>query len=414
MDPYTIPTIYLPALSDLPLLSEVPSTLRCAMRQSIDNAEKLLVQLDNHIQISSCMCEALLPLSKALDGVVQMLIAARQSLHGQAAPGLNGNSKKIATADMSKPMAEACTIYDDYFGMMRVSSMEQLQFTAQVVSTCQNVLHDLPYTLLDRMQFTTLIRTMKEMLRVLSAGDRSLNVDVHSDSKNSICTWTLDRVDSYFANQQQRFYDKSWRDNAIHKDHWAEQVATYRWKVGHHFFNLCAIFCRHALQQVQRAITEESLDGGAKQLQNATQFLRGTTAAMWYASDFPAHIYQAIIRPSMVMPRPPAGFSGDQNADYNRMKEQKEDFKAFLHTCYGPSFSALPASLYQALRDFYEADIQDIEHHVIIAANKVGTDQSLAQKEWLAELPTSPSHAQSAVDILREMAEMRRREYMLD
>ena len=72
--------------------------------------------------------------------------------------------------------------------------------------------------------------------------------------------------------------------------------------------------------------------------------------------------------------------------------------------------AALPTRLRSAFMNFHEADIVDSEHHLIIAAHKVGTDQSLAQKEWQAELPDH-IHRQKAVDVLREMAESKRREF---
>jgi len=131
---------------------------------------------------------------------------------------------------------------------------------------------------------------------------------------------------------------------------------------------------------------------------------------MWYAGDFPAVLYRDCVRPSMVMPGKASGFSGDQNADYNRMKETKERLKEFLCQGYGPTLTLLSPRLRQAFMNFHEADIEDNEHHLIIAAHKVGMDQSLAQKEWQAELPTH-IHRQKAVDVLREMAESKRREF---
>ena len=162
--------------------------------------------------------------------------------------------------------------------------------------------------------------------------------------------------------------------------------------------------CAHA------AIVEGDEETGEAQLALADSFLRGTTAAMWYAGDFPANLYRDSVRPSMVMPGKTSGFSGDQNADYNRMKDAKERLKEFLRQTYGPNLAGLSPRLRRAFMNFQEADIEDSEHHLMIAAHKVGTDQSLAQKEWQAELP-GHIHRQKAVDVLREMAESKRREF---
>jgi len=401
IDSYNVPKAFFPAASSLPVISTPPGTIFKKIQQCISIADAVSDQLENQIQTLSQIHKALVPLSHALDMLVHLSTPAFQMLNRSDA---HEEARQIAAADMSPVMAEACTIYDDYFRVVRVYSMNQLQFIGQVAHTSLNILCDLPHTLLDRMQIITLIQTIRHMFDVLAPGFE-LSVDgIHTDSGGDIGA-------QQSASQGMATYADVWQSDIVQMAGWTEQLSHYRWKVGHHFFNLCTMFCRHALIQAQNFVASQKIAEGVQQLGYAERFLRGTTAAMWYAGDFSANTYKEIIRPSMVMPGAPAGFSGDQNADYNRMKDAKKELKDLLRTNYEFDLSALPAELWHALMAFHEADIQDVEHHVLIAANKVGVDQSLAQKEWLAELPEM-THAQAAVDILREMADMRRQEFL--
>jgi len=268
-----------------------------------------------------------------------------------------------------------------------------------VVRTSQALLFDLPHTLLDRTQIVMLVANVGRMLAVLA--DRLGATKSATDAAQPVADLTADR---------RAAYGRCWLETPGDPAGWSQTVAFYRWKVGHHFFDLCTIFCGDALHRTHGAIVAGNEQAGVAELKLADSFLRGTTAAMWYAGDFPANLYRDVIRPSMVMPGRASGFSGDQNADYNRMKDCKEKLKELIRQTPNPALSALSPRLLRAFMDVHEADIEDSEHHLIIAAHKVGTDQSLAQKEWQDELP-GYIHRQKAVDVLREMAERKRREF---
>jgi len=301
--------------------------------------------------------------------------------------------------DFGPLLAEACAIYDSYFGVVRISAMTLLQRAAQVAATAQALLHDLPYTLLDRTQIVMLIANIGRMLAIVA---QELAPDADSPASQPAST-------NRGAEAARQAYSQCWQPKRNDGAEWSQAVAFYRWKVGHHFFDLCTIFCGDALRDAQAALAERNENAAVAALALADSFLRGTTAAMWYAGDFPANLYRDCVRPSMIMPGKTSGFSGDQNADYNRMKDAKDQLKKFLRQAYGPTLAGLSPQARTAFMNFHEADIEDSEHHLIIAAHKVGTDQSLAQKEWQAELPDH-IHRQKAVDVLREMAENKRRE----
>jgi len=392
---YCLPVIYLPANSALPVA--LPMSVASGRGQGdldavVESASRMKRTLQETLVTPAQLAHLLERLWQPMAAVAAAPIDADESPPTFA-------SLTTAAPDFSPVMAAACAIYDQYFGVVRVEPLTLSQFTTQVARTCLALLIDLPYTLQERGQLSQLISSMVQMFSVLA--DRL-------QTNNGPVTGLVDTNQPSLATSA--LYQQAWQSTDPADRAWCERVAFYRWKVGHHFFNWCAIFCRDALVQAHAAIAADDIDRGAAQLGQAECFLRGSTAAMWYAGDFPARLYQTVIRPSMIMPGAPAGFSGDQNADYNRMKTAKQELKGFLRAHYGQDLVALPSMLRHALLQFHEADIQDNEHHLLIAAQKVGTDQSLAQKEWQAELPAHV-YRQHALDILRQMAEMKRREF---
>lgn len=389
-------------------MASVDAALYAALGHTVAMAERLLVRLQNEV-ISLVRLEAdLARLDDSLAGLGTRLNPLMQPLEAKVGLGLDARTHQFAVDDFGALLAQACAVYDDYFGVVRCHPQTLLQLTGQVVRTSQALLFDLPHTLLDRTQVVMIVANVGRMLAVLAdrlGGVLSLSKGVTSSAAANA------QPMAESAATRRAVYDLCWQQNAADAARWSQTVAFYRWKVGHHFFDLCTIFCGDALRRAHRAIAENDEDAGVEEFGQADSFLRGTTAAMWYAGDFPANLYRDFVRPSMVMPGKASGFSGDQNADYNRMKDAKAQLKELLCQSYGPTLAGLPPRLLRAFMAVHEADIEDNEHHLIIAAHKVGTDQSLAQKEWQDELP-SHIHRQKAVDVLREMAERKRREFM--
>jgi len=397
---YAPPTAFLPVARDLPDPDNSPvdmARLGPALSSAVQAADHLLGRLQNGVVTFGQIESALARLDDRLTLLAGLLAPL---LPGESNGPRDAQAQEMAVEDFGPLLAEACAIYDRYFGVVRLPAMTLLQLTAQVVMTAQAILHDLPYTLLDRTQIVMLIANAGRMLATLrgrlTGGPGGLDDPASQPANSPTATARL-------------AYRQCWAEN-LAGDETNQTIAFYRWKVGHHFFNLCAIFCGDALRRAHEAIAASDEQWAVEQLALADSLLRGTTAAMWYAGDFPASLYRDYVRPSMVMPGQASGFSGDQNADYNRMKDAKEKLKEHLCQVYEPNLSGLAHRLRSAFLSFHEADIEDNEHHLIIAAHKVGMDQSLAQKEWQDELPVH-IHRQMAVDVLREMAESKRREF---
>jgi nitrite reductase/ring-hydroxylating ferredoxin subunit len=100
------------------------------------------------------------------------------------------------------------------------------------------------------------------------------------------------------------------------------------------------------------------------------------------------------------------GFSGDQNAEFNRFKVVKENLKVILRAKQGQ----LSLQVEQVLRQFVEMYVQDGEHHVLLASAMTGNGPSIAQEVWMEDLPDG-TPVQSAVDFLRNMVISRRAEF---
>jgi 3-phenylpropionate/trans-cinnamate dioxygenase ferredoxin subunit len=134
-------------------------------------------------------------------------------------------------------------------------------------------------------------------------------------------------------------------------------------------------------------------------LLRAGVFVRATASAMWYTADFPIAFYLEKLRPAMQATGARGGFSGTQNADYERFKAVRETLVEALFETYGDLASQWPRNVLAALLHFHEIEMQAAEHHVLVAASKVQLDQSLSQKA------TQPGSHESAVDVLREMVD---------
>lgn len=394
---YAPPIAFLPVARDLPAADNSPldgARLGPALSAAVETAEHLLGRLQNGVvtfgQIESALAR--------LDDRLAVLVGLLAPLLPTTSSAVDAQAHQVAVDDFGPLLAEACAIYDSYFGVVRLPAMTLLQLIAQVGATTQAILRDLPYTLLDRTQIVMLIANAGRMLATLGA------------RLTDVSQGTIEQPPVSGPGETARLaYRQGWAENPGGKEP-DQAIAFYRWKVGHHFFDLCAIFCGDALRRAYEAVTAGDEQKAVEQLALADSLLRGTTAAMWYAGDFPTSLYRDAVRPSMVMPGQASGFSGDQNADYNRMKDAKEKLKEHLCQLYGMNLAGIAPRLRAAFLSFHEADIEDNEHHLIIAAHKVGMDQSLAQKEWQDELPVHV-HRQKAVDVLREMAESKRREF---
>jgi hypothetical protein len=277
--------------------------------------------------------------------------------------------------------AWAHAIYDRYFHVTRLRGMTAAQLTAQAVATAANLLDDLPRTLLNRAEPVRLLHAAALLHRHLGGAS---------------------------AGPQPAASQAAGPPPAVDPDPVA--LAFRRWRGGHHFFALCCQVCGDALLAAARAAAASDVEAAARAVRVASPLLRGTTAAMWYAADFPRAFYTQHIRPSMVATLAPGGFSGNQNPDHARMSRARRALRETLIDTFGTTPARWPSPLQEAVRDFHATNVEDNEHHTLIAAAKVGQDISLAQASWQDQLPAH-LRSRSAVDVLRRMTDLKRAEY---
>ena len=263
---------------------------------------------------------------------------------------------------------ENARIYDGFFHVRRVPELTAPQFLNQALHVIAALLADLGDALLDRDELIALFDAMVHALECAGV------VAVPPNGA-------------------------PWPQAAAPEDEPDGARVWYRWVAGHHTFALCAIFARDALLRAQSAIESADADAVAAALNDAGLFVRATAAAMWYTADFPIKFYLEKMRPAMEASGARGGFSGTQNADYERYKAERERTVEALFEKFGNRASQWPPAVLAALTRFHEIEVQAAEHHVLVAASKVELDQSLAQKS------TQPGGRESAVDILREVVD---------
>lgn len=405
-NPYEVSLAYLPLDANVPDATgeRLPAEIKRLLADIVFSAQSLTTKLRTQLLETSDLRTGLLELSCQFAAARQFLIELPEVKHFISM--FNYETGRLATQKGYSQLTEeqhlGYIIYDRYFEVVRVEQMTFLSFTAQVIFTGEAVLDDLSVALLEMDEFTFLIEALYRIILTL----------VSELEKSTITTTVWENISNTSDLSELPFFDTAPQLTGLASPDYSQQKALYRWKIGHHFFDLCAIFGRRSLKEVHSALcnpVQPDWEKAATDLQAATIFWRGTTAAMWYASNFPAHIYSSIIRPSMVSTRMPNGFSGDQNLDYARLKEAKDELKALLQV--HPALLAHPV-FQQALSAFIHIYVLDNESHTLLAAARVGNDTSLVQKEWQAELDMAQlTHRFSAVDVLRQMTELRRQEF---
>lgn len=309
------------------------------------------------------------------------------------------SAKALADSQLANRLCDY-KIYDHYFNVVRVPSMSTPQLGCQVASTCLEVSADLSFSALAIDQISTVTETIRAMFEYLAA-ELGLNEKPASSSKKRALVLMNESSHSTWWLQAPKVRSEE-------RKRWSRRIALYRWCVGHHLFNLCSIVCGSHLKMAGQAIDDSDENKAAAFILEAAKFRRGGTAAMCYAASFPAEIYLDYVRPSMSEAGAPNGFSGSQNSDYNQMKIEKKQLGEKIRKRYGIDSKTWPAPIRSAANVFQEAEIEDSEHHVLIAVSKVGPDSSLAQKKWQRRLP-SEMPVKHAADILRDMVEMKRR-----
>ncbi|MFF4223593.1 hypothetical protein ACFYZH_12145 [Streptomyces abikoensis] len=106
--------------------------------------------------------------------------------------------------------------------------------------------------------------------------------------------------------------------------------ALRRWKLGHQLFHLLLTTMNSTLDDTLAAVDAARWASVRHGLERLRTLYDAATAAMAYASDFPASVYANDVRPTMEPPFAPPGFSGTLNQEHRVMTERARALTAAL------------------------------------------------------------------------------------
>jgi hypothetical protein len=403
--PYTCPTSFFPADSKFPQHDTATIhadqrllSIRPILGEIIRHTDELIQSLEFHIFNWLDISRRLTRLGHVMAYACTFFEPELQTLLATQTRETSTKSLEQVFNHRSPEIVIGYVAWDRYFRVIRVHPLQIQQFMAQVIKTSMEVLYDLPCAMIERSELAYMIRMVNMIFRIFY---EQLPYDTEYQTSAQ-----LELPARIIENQQ------SWSALWSHpsdQTEWDHRVGLYRWKVGHHFFVICAIFCQKLLAQASDAFEANDETRGIHALHDACLFLRGTTAAMWYANNFPLEIYKCHVRQTMVNEE---ALTGEEMIDYNCVKDAIDCLERTLFKKYGKSPDNWPEAVYNAYHEFGQTYVEDMEHHAIIAISKVGADTSLAQKVWQADLPRR-FRKKTAADVLRDMMDLRRKRFGL-
>jgi hypothetical protein len=132
-------------------------------------------------------------------------------------------------------------------------------------------------------------------------------------------------------------------------------AALRRWRRGHRLFFVVTQGIVPALSGLARAISEDDRPTARSALSAAAALSRGAAAALRFTADFAPEAYADTVRPSMVPPDVPPGFSGVQSPDHQMLVR--------LHRRMRPVFASLDPEAWP-IRAFQDASAEMFAAHM--------------------------------------------------
>ncbi|MFF4160908.1 hypothetical protein [Streptomyces sp. NPDC001678] len=113
--------------------------------------------------------------------------------------------------------------------------------------------------------------------------------------------------------------------------------ALRRWKLGHQLFHLLLTTMNSTLDDTLAAVGAARWVSVRHGLERLRTLYDAATAAMAYASDFPASVYANDVRPTMEPPFAAPGFSGVLNQEHRVMTERTRALRTALGNLPAPA-----------------------------------------------------------------------------
>lgn len=174
-----------------------------------------------------------------------------------------------------------------------------------------------------------------------------------------------------------------------------------RWVITHHFYFVLNLAAATAVTRGIAAMADEDREAATAAFRDAAVLVRAFTAAMLHSGDMSAPCYDAKVRPTMQPPAVPAALTG-------RTQPEHKAFRKAMRRLAGTeteSFAKLAVTdpeLALARDALLEADLHDLERHIVVTAALVGDDQSIVAAD---------SAGGSAIAMLRTMRHTRAMSY---
>jgi hypothetical protein len=174
-----------------------------------------------------------------------------------------------------------------------------------------------------------------------------------------------------------------------------------RWFLAHHFYFLLNLMAAERLDLAAEQVREGRPEAACVPLTQAAVLVRGFTAAMVHSCAFPARYYQDVVRPTMAPPYVKTNLTGVMQLEHRRYRSALGRLLDEVALPYDELAESAP-DLAAARNAVLEADLIDLERHVIVADTMVGGDRSLVQPG---------TTVQNAAGTLRKMRHLRAAAY---
>jgi hypothetical protein len=156
--------------------------------------------------------------------------------------------------------------------------------------------------------------------------------------------------------------------------------ALYRWKLGHHVFHVILIGMNHYIEKCRLALSQGHEEHLLGHLRTLAGLYDAATASMAYAADFASSEYTDYIRPSMMPPFVPPGFSGELNREHNKMIAALTELRTDIRRRYGQHLPSWPDDLRDAWKKVASSQSRNRRNHALVCRKFVPEGGSLLQQ----------------------------------
>ncbi len=174
-----------------------------------------------------------------------------------------------------------------------------------------------------------------------------------------------------------------------------------RWVITHHLYFVLNLAAADAVSRAVAALAEADRDAALAALQQATVYVHGFTAAMVHSGDMSAPCYNAKVRPTMQPPAVRTALTGRTQPEHRAFRKAMQNLVRVSPEPFA-KLAAEDPELALARDALLEADLHDIERHIVVTAALVGDGFSIVRGEESSE---------SAIAVLRMMRHTRAMAY---